>query len=314
MLTSTAGTSAQLSRWWTRLPTPALSVTNAWYGAASNNGTFVIVGSDGTAGAYSTTGGLTWTASTLPMIDAASVIYGADKFVAVGGTTTGAYSTDGITWSSSALPSTVNFVSVAYGASGYVAVGTTNLGNPTTTYATSGDGISWTTRTFSNGAYSAITYGNGNYVAWTSSGTAYVSSDGISWTSQSGLTNNVYAVTYGNGYYVAASQLGTITWSTNGSSWSSTSAYATATWDSIAFGNGRFIITGFESGGTTKALWSDTGTSQWYPSTMPTLATWLAPAYGTVASQPRWICAGYQFTGPSYVSTIAISADGQTWS
>jgi hypothetical protein len=313
MLTSTAGTTAQLSRWWTRLNTPALSGSNTWYGAASNNGTFVIVGGLDNTGAYSTTGGSTWTASTLPTINFFSVIYGADKFVAVGPLGAGAYSTDGITWTSSTMPALVAFNGVAYGASGYVAVGTTSAGNPTTTYATSGDGISWTSRTFSNGAYSCITYGNGNYVAWTNSGTAYVSSDGISWTSQSGLTNSVNAVTYGNGYYVAVSQNGTITWSTNGSSWSTTSAYATQTWDSIAFGNGRFVITGIN---TNQALWSETGTSTWYDTTLPggiSNVSWLAPAYGTVASQPRWICAGYYFTGPGYTSTIAISTDGQTW-
>jgi len=311
MLTTMAGTSAQLSRWWTRLPAPALSVTNTWARSAFNNGTFVIVGGINSNGAYSTTGGLTWSGSTLPMAGAIDVIYGADKFVAVGGATTGAYSTDGVTWSSSVLPGAVAFNSVAYGASGYVAVGTNLLGNPTTTYVTSGDGITWTTRTFTNGAYSAITYGNGKYVAWTSSGTAYVSTDGITWTSTSSLTNNVYSVTYGNGYYVAVSQNGTITWSADGASWSTTSLYNTAFWDRVVFGNGRFIITGFESGGTTQALWSDTGTTQWYYSTMPTTSTWRAPAYGTVASQPRWICAGYTGTP---TSTIAISADGQTWS
>jgi len=310
MLTSTAGTSAQLSRWWTRLPTPALSVTNAWYRGAFNNGTFVIVGGNNSNGAYSTTGGLTWTGSTLPISSAQSVIYGADKFVAVGGSTTGAYSTDGISWSSSVLPSTVNFADIAYGASGYVAVGTNLLGNSTTTYATSGDGITWTTRTFTGGVYSAICYGNGKYVLWTTNGTAYTSTDGITWSGNSGLTNSIYSVTYGNGYYVAVSQNGTITWSTDGASWSTTSLYNTATWDRVVFGNGRFIITGYEPGGTTQALWSDTGTTKWYYSTMPASAVWIAPAYGTVSSQPRWICAGYS----GGTSTIAISANGQTWS
>jgi hypothetical protein len=308
-----AGTTAQLSRWWSRLPAPSISVTNTWYNAAFNNGTFVIVGGNNSNGAYSTNGGLTWTSSTLPISGAQSVVYGADKFVAVGDlTTTGAYSTDGITWSSSTtLPSSVTWNSVAYGASGYVAVGTDSLGGSTTTYATSGDGITWTSRTIASGAYSAITYGNGNYVLWTNTGRALVSSDGITWTSTSGLTNSVVSVTYGNGYYVAVSNNGTITWSTNGASWSTTTAYNTSTWYRVVFGNGRFIITGSNGGSSNEALWSDTGTNQWYYSTMPTSATWIAPAYGTVASQPRWICAGYTLTP---TSTMAISSDGQTWS
>jgi len=96
-----------------------------------------------------------------------------------------AISSDGKTWSAG---SDVSFVSdgiwdsMAFGAGIFVAMTFNDSGDR---YATTPDGITWTTRTFpANLNASALRFLNGLFVLGNSSGGVYTSPDGINWTAQ----------------------------------------------------------------------------------------------------------------------------------
>ena len=74
-------------------------------------------------------------------------------------------------------------------------------------------GITWTSRTSAaDNGWRSITYGNGIFVAVSSSGTGnrvMTSPDGITWTSRTSAADNYwYGITYGNGIFVAVSSSG----------------------------------------------------------------------------------------------------------
>ena len=76
------------------------------------------------------------------------------------------------------------------------------------------DGITWTSRTSAaDNNWDSITYGNGLFVAVSTSGTGnrvMTSPDGITWTSRTSAADNFWlSVTYGNGLFVAVSYSGT---------------------------------------------------------------------------------------------------------
>jgi hypothetical protein len=78
---------------------------------------------------------------------------------------------------------------------------------------TSPDGITWTSRTSAaDNSWRSVTYGNGLFVAVSSSGSGnrvMTSPDGITWTSRtSAAEHGWYGVTYGNGLFVAVSVSG----------------------------------------------------------------------------------------------------------
>ena len=102
-----------------------LPSSQSWSSVAYGNGAFVAVATGSAAAAYSTDGGVSWTASTLPYSASwISVAYGNGAFVAVAnGSAAAAYSTDGgHTWTASTLPSSQSWRSVAYGNGAFVAV------------------------------------------------------------------------------------------------------------------------------------------------------------------------------------------------
>jgi hypothetical protein len=146
---------------------------------------FVGVSYYGTS-ATSSTDGITWTLTTLPVsFIARSATYGKNTFVAIqADSTTALYSTNGITWNTTTIPSDGEFGywrSVAFGNNVFVAVA-----NNTSVSATSTDGITWTQRSMpSSSNWYPVAYGNNTFVALTtSSTTAATSTDGITWTTR----------------------------------------------------------------------------------------------------------------------------------
>jgi hypothetical protein len=143
-------------------------------GIAYGNGKFVAVGPNGQTGsgriAYSPDG-ITWTAATSNSIFPTfinSIVYGDDKFVAVGASGKIAHSTDGITWTavSNSTFGTTDINSIAYGDGRYVAVGDDGK----TAY--SSDGINWTAIPSANSGFGTtgntiwgVAYGNGRFIA-----------------------------------------------------------------------------------------------------------------------------------------------------
>ena len=110
-------------------------------------------------------------------------------------------------------------------------------------------GIDWTIRTSaSNNAWRSITYGNGIFVAVSSSGIGnrvMTSPDGVTWTSRtSAADNSWFGITYGNGLFVAVSSSGTgnrVMTSPNGITWTIRTSAANNPWTSVTYGNGLFV-------------------------------------------------------------------------
>jgi len=107
----------------------------------------------------------------------------------------------------------------------------------------------WTTQTSAaNNSWNSVAYGNGLFVAVSSSGTGnrvMTSPDGINWTLQtSAADNNWYGVTYGNGLFVAVAQSGTgdhVMTSPDGINWTIRTPPADNQWNSVVYGNGLFV-------------------------------------------------------------------------
>jgi len=249
---------------------PWLSATplsaNNLRGIAFGDGRFVVVGDQGTI--LTSTDGANWIARTpgTNQVDLYAVAFGAQGFVAVGGTResdsqpVACGSPDGLSWTPrdmGALRLTWGnwLQAVTFGGGQYVAVG----GNYTTnTVQTSPDGVVWTMRDshLSNTGLtplSCVAYGNGTFVAagaWLST-----SPDGITWTKQdSSAWYRLYALTFADGRFVGVGPYSRIC-SLNGTNWT---VGAPSTGDyiyGVAYGDGVYVCLGY------KPAYSDNGTN-----------------------------------------------------
>lgn len=149
---------------------------------------------------------------------------------------------------------------------------------------------------------SAITYGNGTYVAVGSNGAIMTSRDGINWTRQySGTNEHLFGVAYGNGVFVVTGNAVTLT-STNGFNWTLGSW---RTWHyslGLSYVNGIFMSVG--KGGAIHTspdgiTWAqgDTGTSY--------------DLYGCSYGNGRYVAVG---TGGTIRSSVdAVDWTGMEW-
>ena len=108
--------------------------------------------------------------------------------------------------------------------------------------ATSPDGITWTTRTIPGGGdIRAVTYGNGLFVAvGYFTQNAYTSPDGITWTTRTIPGGTWTAVIYGNALFVAFASNSVCATSPDGITWT-TRTIPTGDFRGIAYGNGLFV-------------------------------------------------------------------------
>jgi hypothetical protein len=244
-------------------------------GIAWGNDKFVVVGydfknhdeSDLTNGliAYSSDG-INWTAvkntsfGGIPSL-IKNIVWGKDKFVAVGDYGKMAYSPDGINWSAvknSPFDSS-NIGDIAWGEDKFVAVG--KYGK----MAYSPDGINWSAvknSPFDNSYIRSIVWGNNKFVASGDNGKMAYSSDGITWTAakDSPFDNNSYiqTIVWGKDKFVAGVYIrseegggyGKIMYSSDGINWTAMtpSPLRYQDWDhtieEIAWGNDMFIAVG----------------------------------------------------------------------
>ena len=112
------------------------------------------------------------------------------------------------------------------------------------------DASTWTSGiSASDNQWSSVTYGNGLFVAVSSSGLAnavMTSSNGSTWTSRASAadTNQWVSVTHGNGLFVAvaaASDGDGVMTSPDGITWTSRTPAADLNWASVTYGNGLFV-------------------------------------------------------------------------
>jgi hypothetical protein len=181
---------------------------------------------------------------------------------------------------------------VAYGGGLFVTVGGTNKGASAPLSAL---GITWTGRTLptTSGTYSAVTYGNGIFVAITTGAqlTAY-STNATSWTQGGNLPSSTTwsSIAYGNGRFVAiATGTRSVAISLDkGINWKTVTPGlpSALTWTKIVYGQGLFVA--IASGGTTVVTSSDG--LNWTVRTMPgASSTWKGLAFGNVSNNPLWV-------------------------
>lgn len=162
-----------------------LSSSAYWNKIVYGNGRFVVCPRQNTTNIIYSENGINWAPSTLPSssVNAYSMIYAQDKFVALQGTGvkyTVLYSYDGETWYENPLPANNFYYGITYGDNKFVAVG----GDGKSIYST--DGINWmsgTGVTFGERrcyAYNVIYAGN-KFVSNYKTGYLSYSYDGLVW-------------------------------------------------------------------------------------------------------------------------------------
>ena len=148
---------------------------------------------------------------------------------------------------------------------------------------TSPDGITWTARTAAQAKrWPSVTYGNGLFVAVSSTGTNRVmtSPDGITWTARTAAAANVWtSVTYGNGMFVAVAN----DWHQPGHDQprrhhlDRPHRCPGQQWVSVTYGNGLFVAVA--QTGTNRVMTSPDGIT-WTAQTAAAANFWYAVVYG----------------------------------
>ena len=169
---------------WTQRTMPS----GGWTAVAYGNGIFVAVTGGGSGGsniAASSPDGITWTSRTLPAsANWTSAVYGNGVFVAMSTTSAAgvAVSTNGTTWTLGTI-SNNSWNGVAFGNGVFVAVA-----GASTVAASSVDGYNWTARTATgSGPLEDVAYGNNSFLA-IGTGNFATSPDGVTWTSRANPT------------------------------------------------------------------------------------------------------------------------------
>jgi hypothetical protein len=169
----------------------------------------------------------------------------------------------------------------------------------------------WTARTAAQAnSWGSVAYGNGLFVAVSSSGTNRVmtSPDGITWTARTAAANhNWMSVTYGNGLFVAVtSQESQVMTSPDGITWTLRNLPSAGGPAAVTFGNGMFVGVGLEiTGFSTPVHWYSTDGISWSNGT-PVTFHWLS---SVVYGNGKFVAVGTSYAS-SYVMT---STDGVNW-
>ncbi len=159
-------------------------------------------------------------------------------------------------------------------------------------------------------SWQSITYGNGLFVAVSSSGTGnrvMTSPDGITWTARTSAADNDWrSVTYGNGIFVAVSDTGTgdrVMTSPDGITWTSQTSAANNSWLSVTFGEGLFVAVSITGTGN-RVMTSPDGIT-WTSRTSAADNSWNGVTYGN----GMFVAVGSVGTG----NRVMTSPDGITW-
>lgn len=277
--------------------TPEIPGTSGYYTSLTGGieDRFVAVGRYGES-AYSTDG-INWTAGSSLQQGMFGLTYGDGKFIAFQqnyyGTGTIFYSTDGINWTQVTSPFSYNVYAAAYGNGKFVAVDAAAVA------AYSTDGITWTQTTGpSDLNWDSMTYADGKFIVAGYPGTVAYSTDGINWTIPPMPGLNLKKVTYGNGRFVALGFNSNVSaYSTDGLTWTYTTLPSSNFWESIAYGNEKFVAIA-----PSDFAYSTDGIN-WTQSTLPSNTYWNAINYGN----------GKFLILSSSDDLAAYSTDGITW-
>jgi hypothetical protein len=201
---------------WTSLTMPA---SLSWTGIAYGNGYWVAI-AGGSATAYvSKNNGVSWTATTLPSASNwSSIAYGNGIFAVVSTAGQNTYSTNfGATWSAGGGFGIVTApTAITYGAGLFlITVGSGNIATSTNGNTWTGYNVSG----LASITVSATAYGNGRFVAVSATtGNSYYSFDSLTWYS-SNTTLSATNLVYGQGIFLAFNTTGTAYTSDGGHAW-----------------------------------------------------------------------------------------------
>ena len=196
---------------------------------------------------------------------------------------------------------------ISFDHTGYAQGGTWVLGfNDGNFRYSTNNGSSWTNPGTSIITSPSIAYGDGRFVAVSSSSgsSTRISSDGITWSNGGSLpaVASWYSVKYGNGRFIAISSpaVNSAYSTDNGNSWAGMGALpGSAIWTDIAYGAGVWVAISFNS---TQAASSTNGTT-WTSRTLPASTSWQSVTFGN--GRFVAVATGSQFG--------AYSLDGITW-
>ena len=175
------------------------------------------------------------------------------------------------------------------------------------------EGITWTKQAFRFNGITTMTYGNGLFVAFSSTGKVITSPDGITWTSQSPVESNYWtSVTYGNGLFVAVANSGLndnkVMTSPDGITWTKRNSPAGDNWNSVTYGNGLFVAVARrrQDGGADQVMTSPDGIV-WTVQLAAARCEWKSITYGNDL-----------FVAVAYIGTfdnikVMTSPDGINW-
>ena len=165
------------------------------------------------------------------------VVYGRDRFVAVGDTGTVITSTNGSNWTKLEGGTQTNLWTIAFLNDQFVAAGEK-------TVITSPDGLAWAV----HGAEAnlrGVTFKHGLYAAVGLEGKILTSTDTVEWTSQtSGTTNDLYAISHDTHQFVAVGNSATILTGRDGTNWTVRTSPRKVALRGVAFGDGTFVAVG----------------------------------------------------------------------
>ena len=194
---------------------------------------------------------------------------------------------------------------------------TTYIIEPRVTFSAPGFTASNATLTAA-ATWTAVEYGNGRFIAVSSGATTTnISTDGTTWTAGGALPS---ATTWTDVHYGAADSRWvaiasggtTAAYSADGTSWTGVSLTASATWTSVAYGNGRFVAV---ASGSTNTSYSDDGISWTVGGATPSAANWSSVTFGNgvfVAVATGGTATAYSTNGTTWVAGGALPSS-TTW-
>lgn len=259
--TGEAQTSDDDGKTWTAITAAPINalVWTAIAGDGSANLVVVSTKTQNTSFRYSTNNGDTWLSKTITgSYHWKGVAYGNGIWVAVNSDNSNSVykvGSPGGTWSAGSL-SSGSYNAIIYAGSKFVAIGYLS----SVSYVKySSDGLTWSSGTPSaNVNWTALTYGNGLYVAVASTGEVMTSPDAITWTNRTPSSTDAWtSIAYANDYFMAVSSSGTMMKSLDGITWSSQTIPASNSWQGICWGTAYMVAVSKD--GTDRVMVGHTG-------------------------------------------------------
>jgi hypothetical protein len=214
------------------------------YGA----GKFVVVENNfGKSSPIYSSDGHNWSVDPDSNVGMSAVAYGNDRFVGVDDRSYhGHFSTDGVSWQSATIPEGGDhaqfskLIDITYGDGKFVALQSSGNNTAITT-----DGIDWEWKGVMPAAeyWSSIVYSDDKFIAVGGGGKIAVSTDGIDWVEAlADASLDLVDLVYGAEKFIALSGGGKIITSTDGIDWTASVVLEDVQgWDSIAYGNDKFV-------------------------------------------------------------------------